>query len=198
MEKKGAYTIIIVVAAVVIVAALAYLLGTRSKTPATNDKQQGSQYSNNGSYPQGAGIVNYNEILGDLKARLAEKPNDWDLNARIADIYFGMRQYNEAIGYYKKAVKLNKEDVDSYNDLGLAYFYLQRPADGLTYVDAGIKINPKYQRIWLTKGFMLAYGFGDRRKEAIEAWKKAEAIDPSSDVAVAARKYLEAEGVTKR
>ena len=48
------------------------------------------------------------------------------------------------------------------------------------------------------QGFILAYGFGDRRLEAIAAWKKAEAINPSSDVGSAARKYLEAEGVPKR
>ncbi|HZX36418.1 MAG TPA: tetratricopeptide repeat protein [Thermodesulfobacteriota bacterium] len=196
MGKKGVY-IIIVVAAVVMVAAGAYLLGTRSKTSAINGKPQGSKYSN-GNYPQGAGLVNYNEILNDLKARLAEQPDDWDLNARVADIYLETRRYEDAIIYYKKAIELNPEDVDSYNDLGLAHFYLQRPLDGLKYVEDGIKRDPNYQRIWLTKGFMLAYGFGDRRQEAIAAWKKAEAINPSSDVGSAARKYLESEGVTKR
>lgn len=196
MEKKGAY-IIIAVVAVVVVAAGAYLLGTKSKTSAINGKAESAKYAN-GNYPQGAGLVNYNEILNDLKARLVEQPDDWDLNARVADIYLETRRYEDAIIYYKKAIRLNPDDVDSYNDLGLAHFYLQRPFDGLKYVEDGIKRDPKYQRIWLTKGFILAYGFGDRRQEAIAAWKKAEAINPSSDVGSAARKYLEAEGVTKR
>jgi len=170
MEKKVNYTIAIVIVAGVIIAAGAYWFGARSKTPAVNGKAE-SVKSSNGNYPQGAGLVNYNEILNELKARLVEKPNDWDLNARIADIYLETRRYEDAIIYYKKAIELNPEDIDSYNDLGLAYFYLQRPLDGLTYVDDGIKINPNYQRIWLTKGFMLAYGFGDRRLEAIAAWQ---------------------------
>ena len=196
MEKKNAYIIVIAVLAVIL-AAGAYWLGTRSKTSAINGKAESAKYSN-GNYPQGAGLVNYNEILNELKARLVEEPNDWDLNARVADIYLETRRYEDAIIYYKKAVLLNPEDVDSHNDLGLAHFYLQRPLDGLEYVDAGIKINPNYQRIWLTKGFILAYGFQDRRQEAVAAWKKAEAINPSSDVGSAARKFLEEEGVPKR
>ena len=197
MEKKRVYTIAIAVVAVIVVASLAYFLGTRSKTSPVDGGGGSAKYAN-GDYPQGAGMVNYNVVLNELKARLKERPDDWDLNSRIGDIHFGMRQYDEAIGYYKKAVEANPEDIDSYNDLALAHFYLQRPVEGLKYVDAGTKVNPDYQRIWLTKGFILAYGFQDRRQEAVAAWKKAEAINPSSDVGSAARKFLEEEGITRR
>ncbi|MBI5599355.1 MAG: tetratricopeptide repeat protein [Deltaproteobacteria bacterium] len=134
------------------------------------------------------GPINYNELLSELTRRVNENPNDWDLHARLGDVYFGTGKFNEAVVHYRKAVELNPGDIDSYNDLGLAYHYTGNTAEGLKYINDGIKKDPNYQRIWLTRGF-LSYAIGNR-DEAVASWQKTISINPDSQVARAANEYL--------
>ncbi|HHL39130.1 MAG TPA: tetratricopeptide repeat protein [Deltaproteobacteria bacterium] len=124
-----------------------------------------------------------------LKARLAENPRDAEALSRLGDAYFGLRRFGEAAAYYKRAIEVNPDDVDSYNDLGLANHYLGNSPEALKYVEEGIKRDPSYQRIWLTKGFVLAYGVGNI-EEARSAWEKALSLDPDSQVGKAAADFL--------
>jgi tetratricopeptide (TPR) repeat protein len=78
---------------------------------------------------------------------------------------------------------------DIYNDIGLALHYTGNSEEGVRYIDEGIKQNPYQQRIWLTKGFILAYGMGDL-DAAKEAWEKARTLDPESGIGKAAADYL--------
>jgi tetratricopeptide (TPR) repeat protein len=170
--------------AVVVVAAVGYMAGMKSagqrpKPTATYNGQTGAGQP-----------LDYNELVGEYRAKLAENPNDWDLNARMGDIYFGMRRFGDAVAHYKKSIKLNPDDVDSYNDLGLSHHYLGNSAEGLRFVEEGIKRNPYYQRIWLTKGFILAYGLG-RKDDAVKAWEKAVKIDATNDVGRDAYAFIE-------
>ncbi|MEE9613628.1 MAG: tetratricopeptide repeat protein [Thermodesulfobacteriota bacterium] len=128
-------------------------------------------------------------ILGDLMARLDENPEDAELISRVADTYFGMRRFEDASEYYKRAIKINPDDVDSYNDLALSSHYMGLSVEGLKYVEDGIAKNPYYQRIWLTKGFILAYGLGNQ-VAAVEAWEKVVKIDPETQVAKAAADFI--------
>ena len=76
-----------------------------------------------------------------------------------------------------------------YNDIGLSLHYLGNSAEGLKYIEEGIAKNPYHQRIWLTKGFILAYGVGDL-DGAKEAWEKTRALNPESRIGKAAADYL--------
>ena len=84
---------------------------------------------------------------------------------------------------------INPDDIDSYNDLGLAHHYLGKSQEGIKYLDEGIKRNSYYQRIWLTKGFILAYGVGDL-DGARAAWEKAKGLDSESQAGKAAEDFL--------
>lgn len=182
MKTKGIITVVILVIAI---GAGAYWLGKRKAVTTPPPKKQDSR-----AYPSSNQPIDYNEILSELRIRLAERPDDWELNSRMADALFNIRRFDEAIVYYKKAILLNPGDVDSYNDLGLANYYTGDTAGGLKFVEEGIKKSPDYQRIWLTKGFLLAYGLGNR-EEATVAWEKAISIDPESSVGKAAYAYLD-------
>lgn len=134
--------------------------------------------------------VNHSSIIiEDLKSRLKEKPNDPDTLLRLGDTYFETKQFNESTLYYKKALEQKPGDADIYNDLGLSLHYLGNSAEGLKYIDEGAKKNPYHQRIWLTKGFILAYGMGDL-DGARQSWEKAKSISPDSQIGKAASDFL--------
>jgi tetratricopeptide (TPR) repeat protein len=128
-------------------------------------------------------------VITDLKARLEAKPNDPDTLQRLGDAHFDAKRFNEAVTYYKRALEFKPGDADMLNDLGLSLHYLGNSAGGLTYIEEGIKKNPYHQRIWLTKGFILAYGMGDL-EGARSAWEKANALNPESQVGKAASEFL--------
>lgn len=133
--------------------------------------------------------LNNSTIIDDLKSRLKDKPNDPDITWRLGDAYFEAKQFNEASTYYKKALEFKPDEADIYNDLGLSVHYLGKSDEGLKYVEQGIKKNPYNQRIWLTKGFILAYGLGDLNG-AKAAWEKANALNPESQIGKAAAEFL--------
>jgi len=182
---KNKNSAIIIVAAIIIIIAAAggYFLGKGSGGSSSN-----SVYRNNGAAKPGMGDSKA-ALIGDLEARLSQKPDDAKTIYTLADTYFTMKRFDDAVKYYNKLLTLTPDDVDVYNDLGLSLHYLGKSAEGLKSLDDGIKKNPYNQRIWLTKGFVLAYGVGDLTKAA-EAWKKARALDPKSGVGKAADNYL--------
>lgn len=164
-----------------------YLMGTKSTAVKTEAAPSySSQEGSPSAAPQSA---NYSGIINDLKAKLNENPNDFDANVRLGDAYFEMKNFNEAVAFYKKAVELKPGSADIYNDLGLSMHYTGNSAEGVRYVEEGIKKDSLNQRIWLTKGFILAYGMGDL-EGARTAWEKARALNPESQVGKAAAEFL--------
>ena len=182
--------IIIAVVAVVIFALGGYWIGTRNSL--NGSSSGGGGYSNTSQQGRVAGANqprDHLEMVSDLRTRLKEAPDDWLLNAQLADALFGLRRFDEAITVYIKALELNPEDSNLYNNLGLAHHYIGDSAKGLEFVERGIAKNPYYQRVWLTKGFLLAYGLG-KDKDAEAAWEKALSLDPEGPVGKAASEYL--------
>ncbi|MBI3753711.1 MAG: tetratricopeptide repeat protein [Deltaproteobacteria bacterium] len=129
------------------------------------------------------------DYTAEVQRILKERPNDARAFAEVGSIYFDQHKFTDAIEYYKKAVAMDPEDVNSYNDLGLSYHYIGMSDEGLKYVEEGIKKNPAYQRIWLTKGFILA--IKGNIADARSAWEKAYKMDPNSDVGRSAASFLE-------
>ena len=152
-----------------------------------------AESTNAGSYasktPDAGQPIDNNELVRKYKETLKQNPEDWQSLAGLADSYYGLGRYDDAIGYYKKAIEVNPDDIDSYNDLAIANHYLGRSEEGLKYIEKGLVKNPYYQRIWLTKGFILAYGTGDLDK-ARAAWLKARTLDPENPIGKAADDFL--------
>ncbi len=166
--------------------AIAGFTGCSKSKDAGNAQTAGTQEASQG---QGAPVVSNAVIVEDLKSRLKEKPNDPEVLWRLGDAYFDSKQFAEAADYYKKAIQFKPDETDIYNDLGLSVHYLGKSDEGLKYVEQGIKKNPYHQRIWLTKGFILAYGIGDLQG-AKAAWEKAAALGPESQIGKAAYEFL--------
>lgn len=139
--------------------------------------------------PRGVTAVDVKEMLRYYKERLEIDPGDPKALAGIADAYFELQEFEKASEYYRRAIEKDPRDVDSYNDLGLSLHYIGRSEEGLRYVEEGIKVDPNYQRIWLTKGFILATT--GRIGEAKEAWQRAYSLGPNTDVGRAAMEFLQ-------
>ena len=161
-----------------------YLIGTGRLAGNQQQSEQPADY-----FAQSSG-TDYQKVVVKLKEQLKGTPEDWAIYARLGDVYFRLRRFEDAIKYYKKAIELNPDDVDTYNDLGLSNHYMGKSVEGLKYIEEGIKRDPYYHRIWLTKGFILAYGLG-KKEEAEKAWQKALKLDPEGQVGKAAKAYLE-------
>lgn len=130
-------------------------------------------------------------LIADLESRLKESPGSPDIMWRLADAYFESRQFDQAAAYYTKVLDAGSGETDVYNGLGISLHYMGKSAEGLNYIEDGIKKNPYHQRIWLTKGFILAYGMNDM-EGAKAAWEKATVLNPESQVGKAASEYLSA------
>lgn len=185
METKSIVKTVVAIIILGVFAVGGYLLGSKSSSVTTTS----TVGSTAGSSSFSAQPVNSTAIINELKAKFRENPDDVNLAIRLGDAYFELKQFNEAVTYYKKSIELKADSADVYNDLGLSLHYLGNSTEGLRYLDEGIKKNPYHQRVWLTKGFLLAYGMGDI-DAAKTAWEKAAALDPESQIGKAASDYL--------
>ena len=176
MQKK---TLITAVAALGLSAMLA--TGGCSKKEETQPATQQAQPAQ--------GMQQNATLIADLEARLKQDPKNPEVLWRLGDAYFDSKQFNESVKYYKKVLEVKPGEADLYNDLGLSLHYLGNSAEAIKYLDEGIKKNPYHQRVWLTKGFILAYGTGDIEGAKV-AWEKANALNPESQIGKAAAEYL--------
>lgn len=74
--------------------------------------------------------------------------------SRQGDAHFGQQQYDRAAQFYEQALRAGSQDVNDYNSLGLTLHYLGRSEEALAVLDEGVAVDPDYQRIWLTLGFV--------------------------------------------
>lgn len=183
-----------IVAVFAVAVAIGYFIGIKSGG-SRSGAGDAPVYSNAGDAGQPVGVTNTSSVIDDLKAGIKSNPNDADLLLRLADAYFERKQFAEAVNYYKKVIGIRPNDADVYTEIGLSLHYTGNSQEGLKYLDEGIKKNPYHQRIWLTKGFILA-NTGDIAS-AKKAWEKTKALNPDSRIGKAASDYLDQIAVKK-
>ena len=120
--------------------------------------------------------------------RKEDLPDNPEELALLGDKYFEAGNYNEAVQAYEKAIQLSPNDVDTYNDLGLALHYLKRSDAAEEILRKGTRVNPSYQRIWLSLGFVLMST--GQQEEAKTILRKVAAMDPGTDIGMEAKKLL--------
>ena len=184
--KKNNIIIIVIILVVAGVAGYFIGKGSNSGVPVNGTGLKGA---GSGSVPLAALQESEDlEMISSLKAKIEANPNDADSLAFLGNIYFERRQFLDSIRYFKLAIDANPQDVSAYNELGLANHYSGNSKEGLRVVEEGIKVDPYFQRIWLTKGFILAAT--GNIGEAREAWMRVTVIDPDSGVGKAASSFL--------
>jgi Flp pilus assembly protein TadD len=67
---------------------------------------------------------------------------------------FANRQYGKAAQLYEQLLAFQPNDADIYNNLGLTLHYIGESTEALRRLNEGVAVDPQYQRIWLTLGFV--------------------------------------------
>ncbi len=114
---------------------------------------------------------------------------DAALISRQADEAFANKQYNRAAELYKQLLALSPNNVTAYNNLGITLHNLGRSAEALRKLNEGVAVDPTYQRIWLTLGFVNSQ-LGDT-EQARTALTSAAQMGADNEVGQSALKLLE-------
>ena len=114
-----------------------------------------------------------------------------EINQR-ADELFVRKQYVQAAELYRKLLDMGHSEVNIYNNLGITLHYLARSEEALAVLNEGVAVDPSYQRIWLTLGFV--NGQAGRVAQAREALSRAVEMDAGSEVGQTAAEMLAALG----
>jgi tetratricopeptide (TPR) repeat protein len=178
-HKKSDFTIVIIAAAAIAAFSVMTISCSKSDTPQKEKREVSTR-----SAP-----------LIDLDVKKVVPVEELDVDNKdpqalslMADRYFEMRNYAQAAEVYKKVIELTPQDVDNYNDLGLVYHYTNRPTLALDILKKGTTVDPSFQRIWLSYGFVLmATG---QTAEAKIALGKVIELDPDNDVGKEAQRIL--------
>ena len=114
---------------------------------------------------------------------------DAALISRQAEEAFANEQYDRAAELYEQLLALSPNNVTAYNNLGITLHYLGRSAEALRKLNEGVAVDPTYQRIWLTLGFVNSQ-LGDT-EQARTALTSAAQMGADNEVGQSALKMLE-------
>ncbi len=114
---------------------------------------------------------------------------DAALISRQAEEAFANKQYNRAAELYEQLLALSPNNVTAYNNLGITLHYLGRSAEALRKLNEGVAVDPTYQRIWLTLGFVNSQ-LGDT-EQARTALTSAAQMGADNEVGQSALEMLE-------
>ena len=131
------------------------------------------------------------ELIHSLEEKLAIQPvsaNPAEINQQ-ANQAFQQQNFERAAELYQRLVELTPEDASAYNNLGLTLHYLGRSQDALQILKMGSELQPGFQRIWLTLGFVNK-GIG-QNAAARQAFEQAIALGVDTDPGRSAQAMLQ-------
>ena len=142
-------------------------------------------------------VVQYNEALanskGDLEIlfaleriylkKLAQTPNDAELNANIGAIKQAQGDFETALSYYGKAEKLNPSNVTTRLNVGTLFQQRKEYQKAIQSYDSVLTLYPNNTQALLYKA-QVYKEMGDS-KTALNYYKKVLSIDPANSVAKA-------------
>ena len=108
--------------------------------------------------------------------------------AREADEQFAAGQYARAAALYEQLLAFDPGNVDTLNNLGLTLHYVGRSDEALQRLNEGTALDPSYQRIWLTLGYVNSgMGNGEAAREALST---AVGLNPDNNIGRSAAALL--------
>lgn len=138
---------------------------------------------------------------GDLESLISSFPapsagQDPVELSRQGDAHFRQQQYDRAAQFYEQALRAGSQDANDYNSLGLTLHYLGRSEEALAVLNEGVAVDPDYQRIWLTLGFVNSQ-LGNLQA-AREALGTAVRMGPDNEIGRSAAEMLDGVGPSSR
>jgi len=130
-------------------------------------------------------IESYHKALANL---LYLNPQDAHLNLGIA--HLSRKDYQKAKGHLEEAIRLVPDFVAAYNNLGQVYEGMGQYSKAKDAYRRALEYNPEYVDAHLNLG-KLYYRTGERQK-AIKSFDKVVRLEPRSEKAQQALRYLRA------
>ena len=118
-----------------------------------------------------------NKMAEPILAELQKSPNDPELLAKLASVYFRSAQYPEAVDYYHRAVKV-KPTAEGYVSLSNAYHYAGDDDKAFETLNKALAIDPKSANALFNVG-MLDWQVKNDPKGAIQAWERLLKLNPN-------------------
>ena len=107
---------------------------------------------------------------------------------RLASQYYTSQRYELAAEAYDRLLTFDR-NVEVYNNLGITLFNMGRAGEALTALNEGAALDPSYQRIWLTLGFVNSrMGNVEAAREALTT---AVGMGTDTDVGQSAQQMLD-------
>ena len=134
-------------------------------------------------------------IMKTGPAQLGSSTSNWPLIEDPAEIsrqageFFANKQYDEAAGMYERLLVFSPDNADTYNNLGITLHYLGRSTEALSKLNEGVAVDPSYQRIWLTLGYVSSQV--GQTEQARSALTTAVQMGADNDVGQSAARMLE-------
>jgi tetratricopeptide (TPR) repeat protein len=129
-------------------------------------------------------------VLEQMRADAQASPNDPETLAALANYLANTGNTDEAIIWYEKATALTPNDADLRLDFGIALTKGEKYKDAEVQLKKAIDLTPNYAQAYLSLGELYLNWIPPRDADAITAFNKAIAIDPTSVVAQRAQEDL--------
>lgn len=157
---------------------------SQAATPSSN---RAAPHPTSSDWPATGGQSELANLISSFPAQPLS--TDPDVLAAQGDELFSQEQYQGAAHLYEQAVAAGARDANTYNSLGLTLHYLGRSAEALKILEDGIAIDPDYQRIWLTLGFVNSQA--GNLDAAHTALSTAQQLNPDNEIGRSASSMLD-------
>ncbi|MBN9011976.1 MAG: tetratricopeptide repeat protein, partial [Rhizobiales bacterium] len=129
-------------------------------------------------------------VLAQMRAAAQASPNDPTTLAALANYLANTGNTDEAIVWYEKATALSPDDPNLRLDFGIALTKGSKYTDAEVQLQKAIALLPNYAQAYLSLGELYLNWIPPRDADAIAAFNKAIAIDPTSVVAQRAQEEM--------
>ena len=118
----------------------------------------------------------YRAAIGSFQEAIKANPNAYRAHYRMGTLHEKLDEPEQADQAYRQAIGINAKYAPSFVALGNMYIDYGFSNVAMSILDAGTQINDTDADMW--NGLGRAYRTLNKPKEAVEAFKKAKAIDP--------------------
>ena len=131
------------------------------------------------------------EYEQDLRAALAERPDDPQLMVSLANLLVALDRWDEAREWFERSLEIEPDRLRTRLDFGLALSQRGAAADAEIQFQRALTIDATSAEAHLLLGELYLNWVPTRREDAVAAFTAAIAAQPESVPALRAREYLD-------
>jgi tetratricopeptide (TPR) repeat protein len=120
----------------------------------------------------------YREAIASFQEAIKVNPQQYKAHYRAGTLFEKLDEPVQADQAYRKAIEINAKYSPAFVALGNMYIDYGHSNIAMVVLDAGAKINESDAQMW--NGLGRAYTALNKPKEAVDAFKKATALDPEA------------------